>query len=85
MNDDASIALYHNRLEVVQASLVGSILVNLLFVLGIAIVAGSFRQHNLAQNREAAQRFASILSFSVVSLLVPVGLVTGDDRSRTRS
>jgi calcium/proton exchanger cax len=72
--DSPSVALYHNRLEVVQASLLGSILVNLLPVLGIAILAGSLRHHDLSQNREAAQRFASLLSFSVVSLLVPVSL-----------
>ena len=61
-----SIALSHNRLEVVQASLVGSILVNLLLVLGIAILAGTLRQQELSQNREEAQTLACLLSFSVV-------------------
>ncbi|ETI22570.1 calcium/proton exchanger [Cladophialophora carrionii CBS 160.54] len=65
------IALYHNRLEVVQASLLGSILVNLLLILGIAILAGSFHHHQLAQNKEDAQTLACLLSFSVLSLLIP--------------
>lgn len=71
------IALYHNRLEVVQASLLGSILVNLLLILGIAILAGSFRHHELSQNRQEGQTLACLLSFSVLSLLVPVSNLAG--------
>jgi hypothetical protein len=65
------IALKHNQLEVVQASLLGSILVNLLLILGLAILAGSFRRHELYHNRQDAQHLASLLSFAVLSLLVP--------------
>jgi hypothetical protein len=72
LTDAYRIALYHNRLEVVQASLLGSILVNLLLILGIAIIAGSLRHHQLAQNKEDAQTLACLLSFSVLSLLIPV-------------
>jgi Ca2+:H+ antiporter len=65
------VALKHNQLEIVQTSLLGSILVNLLLILGLAILAGSFRRHDLDHNRQDAQHLASLLSFAVLSLLVP--------------
>lgn len=78
--DHCRIALYHNRLEVVQASLLGSILVNLLLILGIAILAGSFHHHELSQNRQEGQTLACLLSFSVLSLLIPVSKRAGSKR-----
>jgi Ca2+:H+ antiporter len=69
------VALYHGQIEVVQASILGSILVNLLFILGTAILAGSYYNHEQDHNKEEAQNLACLLSVSVFSLLIPVGAV----------
>lgn len=66
-------ALYHDKFEVVQASILGSILVNLLLILGIAILAGSYYSHEQRHDQDEAQGLACLLSVSVFSLLVPVG------------
>ncbi|EXJ66802.1 Ca2+:H+ antiporter [Cladophialophora psammophila CBS 110553] len=72
-------ALYHNQYEVVQASLLGSILVNLLLILGIAILAGSFCHQEQSHSKEDAQALACLLSVSVFSLLIPSALVHSFD------
>ncbi|KAK6364864.1 hypothetical protein LTS17_011768 [Exophiala oligosperma] len=64
-------ALYHDKFEVVQASILGSILVNLLLILGISILAGSFYNHEQRHDQDEAQGLACLLSVSVFSLLVP--------------
>ncbi|KIW16818.1 calcium/proton exchanger [Exophiala spinifera] len=64
-------ALYHDKFEVVQASILGSILVNLLLILGIAILAGSYYNHEQRHDQDEAQGLACLLSVSVFSLLVP--------------
>lgn len=68
-------ALYHDKFEVVQASILGSILVNLLLILGISILAGSFYNHEQRHDQDEAQGLACLLSVSVFSLLVPVGIL----------
>ncbi|OAL32559.1 hypothetical protein AYO20_07869 [Fonsecaea nubica] len=77
--DDSSAALYHKQYEVVQASLLGSILVNLLLVLGLAILAGSFYHQEQSHRIEDAQALACLLSVSVFSLLIPSALVHSFD------
>ncbi|OAP60450.1 calcium/proton exchanger [Fonsecaea erecta] len=72
-------ALYHKQFEVVQASLLGSILVNLLLILGIAILAGSFCHQEQSHRKEDAQALACLLSVSVFSLLIPSALVHSFD------
>jgi len=72
LTNATSAALYHNQYEVVQASLLGSILVNLLLILGIAILAGSFCHQEQSHRKEDAQALACLLSVSVFSLLIPV-------------
>jgi len=56
---------------VVQASILGSILVNLLLILGMAILAGSLHNHEQDHDKEEAQGLACLLSVSVFSLLIP--------------
>ncbi|OAL21302.1 hypothetical protein AYO22_08025 [Fonsecaea multimorphosa] len=76
-------ALYHNQYEVVQFSLLGSILVNLLLILGIAILAGSFCHQEQSHRKEDAQALACLLSVSVFSLLIPSALVHSFDDSKS--
>ncbi|RDL31809.1 uncharacterized protein BP5553_09211 [Venustampulla echinocandica] len=65
-------ALFNNQIRIVQASLLGSILVNLLLILGTAIIAGSFQDQEQAYSISNSQALACLLSFSVFSLLIPL-------------
>ncbi|KAF9431970.1 hypothetical protein BGZ76_011461 [Entomortierella beljakovae] len=65
------IALKQNKIEVVKASLLGSVLSNLLLVLGFCFVAGGIKYSAQTFNQTAAQTSASLLSLSCLSLLIP--------------
>ncbi|KAI1133707.1 Sodium/calcium exchanger protein-domain-containing protein [Nemania abortiva] len=67
----AIIALTENQITVVQTSLVGSILSNLLLVLGFCFVAGGFNRSEQFFNTTVAQTAASLLALAVASLIVP--------------
>ncbi|KAI1811379.1 Calcium/proton exchanger [Poronia punctata] len=67
----AIIALLDNQVTVVQTSLVGSVLSNLLLVLGFCFVAGGFNRAEQFFNSTVAQTAASLLALSVASLIVP--------------
>ena len=66
------IALVHDEVRVVQGALVGSILVNLLFILGTAIIVGEFQPLEMIYDMNNAQALACLLSLSVFSTLIPV-------------
>ena len=57
--------------EVVKASLTGSILGNILLVLGLSIVAGGFKYREQKFNRTAATMSATLMALSAIGLLVP--------------
>ena len=57
--------------EVVKASLTGSILGNILLVLGVSILAGGMKHKNQKFNRTAATMSATLMALSAVGLLVP--------------
>jgi len=65
------IALRSGELEIVKASLTGSIIGNLLVVLGLAILCGGWRRQVLRFNRLAAETSVSMLFLAVASLVVP--------------
>ncbi|KAI0431036.1 Calcium/proton exchanger [Xylaria sp. FL1042] len=67
----AIIALVENQVTVVQTSLVGSVLSNLLLVLGFCFVAGGFNRSEQFFNTTVAQTAASLLALAVASLIVP--------------
>lgn len=60
-----------DELEVVKASLTGSILGNLLLVLGISFLAGGLRHKEQEFNAQAAGIHASSLALAVTGLLMP--------------
>lgn len=68
------IALVKNEIRIVQASLLGSILANLLLILGMAFLFGGLRFREQVYNSTVTQMSACLLSLSVTSLLLPVGL-----------
>lgn len=65
------ISLTQNLVIVVQASMLGSILSNLLLVLGMCFLCGGCKYKEQLFNITAAQTSASLLFISVLSLLLP--------------
>lgn len=65
------IALVKDEIRIVQASLLGSILSNLLLILGMCMVLGGLRFREQIYNSTVTQMSACLLSLSVISLLLP--------------
>lgn len=65
------IALVKNEIRIVQASLLGSILANLLLIMGMAFLLGGLRFQEQIYNSTVTQMSACLLSLSVTSLLLP--------------
>ncbi|KAF9422169.1 hypothetical protein BGZ94_008640, partial [Podila epigama] len=65
------IALVKGEIEVVKASVLGSVLSNLLLVLGFCFVCGGIKFQSQTFNQTAAQTSASLLALSCLSLLIP--------------
>ncbi|MEK6409032.1 MAG: calcium/proton exchanger [Acidobacteriota bacterium] len=57
--------------DVVKASLTGSILGNILLVLGLSILAGGLKHRHQKFNRTAATMSATLMALSAIGLLVP--------------
>ncbi len=67
----AIFALIDGLQEVVKASLIGSMLGNILLVLGAAMVAGGLRRERQYFNRTAAVAQSSVLMLAAVALAMP--------------
>ncbi|MGQ0704190.1 MAG: calcium/proton exchanger [Gemmatimonadales bacterium] len=67
----ALVALRAGMVELVKASITGSILGNLLLILGLAFVAGGLRNPILRFNRTAAGMAAAMLALAVGGLVFP--------------
>ncbi|KAI1772077.1 calcium/proton exchanger [Hypoxylon cercidicola] len=65
------IALVKGEIRIVQASLLGSILANLLLILGMAFLLGGLRFREQIYNSTVTQMSACLLSLSVISLMLP--------------
>ncbi|KAK2594562.1 hypothetical protein QQS21_007734 [Conoideocrella luteorostrata] len=65
------IALVKNEIRIVQASLLGSILANLLLILGMGFFLGGLRFREQIYNSTVTQMSACLLSLSVISLVLP--------------
>ncbi|KAL9055102.1 MAG: hypothetical protein Q9162_003772 [Coniocarpon cinnabarinum] len=66
------IALAKDQISTVQAAIMGSILANLLLILGMAFLFGGLRYQEQFYNSTVTQMSACLLSLSVVSLLLPL-------------
>lgn len=66
------LALAKNQITIVQASILGSILANLLLILGMAFLLGGLRYREQIYNNTVTQMSAVLLSLAVTSLLLPV-------------
>ena len=67
----ALVALREGLYDVVKASITGSILGNILLVLGAAMVSGGLRYKQQRFNRTAAGNGASLLLLAAIGLVVP--------------
>ncbi|ETN42881.1 calcium/proton exchanger [Cyphellophora europaea CBS 101466] len=65
------IALADGQVRVVQAAAVGSILSNLLIILGMSFLLGGLRYREQLYNSTVSQMSACLLCLSVISLLLP--------------
>jgi len=65
------IAIRQGLLELVKASITGSILGNLLLVLGMSMLLGGLRNGAQSFNRQHAMNNAILLSLAIVALLIP--------------
>jgi Ca2+:H+ antiporter len=64
-------ALRAGLIELVKASITGSILGNLLLILGLSILAGGTKRSEIRFNRTAAGMSSAMLALAVVGLLLP--------------
>ena len=67
----AIVALRAGLIDLVKASLTGSILGNLLLILGLSLVAGGAKRPSLTFNRTAAGMSGAMLLLAVVGLVMP--------------
>ena len=67
----ALVALKSGYLDMVRASLIRSILANLLLALGLAFLLGGIRHHVQVFNPTAARSCSSMMMIAVVSLVAP--------------
>ncbi|SMN19909.1 similar to Saccharomyces cerevisiae YDL128W VCX1 Vacuolar membrane antiporter with Ca2+/H+ and K+/H+ exchange activity, involved in control of cytosolic Ca2+ and K+ concentrations [Maudiozyma saulgeensis] len=65
------IALKEGQVRIVQASMLGSLLSNLLLVLGFCFLFGGWNRIQQTFNQTAAQTMSSLLAISCASLLIP--------------
>lgn len=68
-------ALRRGMIKLIQNSLLGSILSNLLLVVGCSFFAAGLKRKSSSYNRKGAQVFMSMLMFSCMSLTVPMAFV----------
>ncbi len=72
--------------SIVHGLLLGSVIENILFTLGIATLTGALRHGRLRFSREKAAGFASMLGLAVVGLALPTMATTfAKDEARTAS
>ncbi len=76
------IALIQHKILIVQTSLIGSMLSNLLLVLGMCFFLGGINRKEQFFNVTVAQTAASLLALAIGSLIIPTAsriFATGDD------
>jgi Ca2+:H+ antiporter len=67
----AFMALRAGETEIVKASLTGSIIGNILMVLGLAMLLGGWKRKELVFSRLAAESGSSMMVLAVVALVIP--------------
>lgn len=71
----ALIALKAGLIDIVKASITGSILANLLLVLGLSMLAGGLRYKEQTFNQQVARINGSTMSLAVVAIVLPAMVI----------
>jgi Ca2+:H+ antiporter len=69
----ALVALHAGLYDVVEASIIGSMVGNVLLVLGAAMLAGGIRHKEQKFNAEGARAQATMLTLAAIALILPAG------------
>lgn len=67
----SSVALSKGLVRLVQASLLGSILSNMLLVLGMSFIAGGIIHKEQSFNKKGAKVFTALLVIAAIAMVVP--------------
>ncbi|KAF8643828.1 hypothetical protein AX16_008845 [Volvariella volvacea WC 439] len=65
------VALFKGDLDIIKRSMLGSILSNILLVLGCSFIAGSFKESESSFTQVAAQVSSSLMTLAVITMAVP--------------
>ncbi|RIA83793.1 Sodium/calcium exchanger protein [Glomus cerebriforme] len=65
------VALMEGEIRVVQASILGSIISNLLLILGLCFIAGGIYHKQQKFNQTAAQTTSSLMTLACIGLIIP--------------
>ncbi|KAF3006925.1 hypothetical protein E8E13_011275 [Curvularia kusanoi] len=68
------VALKQGEIRIVQASMLGSILSNMLLVLGCCFLAGGIREQERSFNETVASTMSSLMAVASASLIIPATL-----------
>ncbi|KAK4906397.1 Vacuolar calcium ion transporter, partial [Elasticomyces elasticus] len=79
------IALRNGEIRIVQASMLGSILSNILLVLGCCFFAGGLKYHEQSFNSTVASTMSSLMAVATASLIIPATLYSVMDDSSQHS
>lgn len=79
------IALKNGEIRIVQASMLGSILSNILLVLGCCFVAGGLKHHSQSFNSTVASTMSSLMAVASASLIIPATLYAALNNSKQDS
>ncbi|KZM28790.1 calcium:proton antiporter [Ascochyta rabiei] len=78
------VALKQGEIRIVQASMLGSILSNILLVLGCCFLAGGIREQERSFNETVASTMSSLMAVASASLIIPATLyatISGDKQN----
>ncbi len=79
------VALLDDEIRIVQSSMLGSILSNILLVLGCCFLAGGIKEKEQMFNRTVASTMSSLMAVSSASLIIPATLYAAMEAPRKNS
>ncbi|EPT04113.1 hypothetical protein FOMPIDRAFT_1022179 [Fomitopsis schrenkii] len=78
-------ALMQNQLRIVQTSMLGSILSNLLLVLGCSFFAGGLKYPQSSFDETAAQASSSLMTLACITLVIPAAYHSANTHSGSKN
>ncbi|KAI4207163.1 MAG: hypothetical protein LQ346_000741 [Caloplaca aetnensis] len=78
------VALKNGEIRIVQASMLGSVLSNILLVLGCCFLAGGIKHREQSFNSTVASTMSSLMAVSTASLIIPATLYAAMGTSNSK-